>query len=154
MPWLSDWKEDGRVRYLGITTSHGNQHREFVQVMESQPLDFAQFSYSIANRRAEDRLLPVAADEGIAVIVNRGFEGGGVFRRVSGKPLPDFAEEIDCSSWAQFFLKFVISHPAVTCVIPATDNLEHLEDNMGAMRGRLPDAKMREEMIRYYERIT
>ena len=154
LPWLQDWKSQGRVRYLGITTSHGQQHAEFSRILRDQPIDFAQFTYSIMNRTAEDRLLPLAAEHGKAVIINRAFEGGGAFRRVSGKPLPDFAQEMDCGSWAQFFLKFVISHPAVTCVIPATDKLHHLEDNMAALKGRLPDAQMREEMIRYFERIT
>jgi diketogulonate reductase-like aldo/keto reductase len=153
-PWLRDWKKEGRIRYLGITTSHGQQHREVGRLLETESFDFVQFTYNIANRKTEQRLLPLARDNGKAVIINRAFEGGNLFRQVSGKPLPDFAADFDCQSWAQYFLKFVISHPAVTCVIPATSKLKHLEDNMGAMRGGLPDADQRVEMIRYFESIT
>ena len=154
LQWLTRWKEEGRVRYTGITTSHGSRHSEFVELMRNQPFDFVQFTYSLSNRRAETELLPLAIERKKAVIINRAFEGGNLFRAVRGKPLPDFASEFDCETWAQYFLKFVISHPAVTCVIPATSKLDHLEDNMGAMRGRLPDADQRAEMIRYYESIA
>lgn len=154
LPWLLEWKEEGRVRYTGITTSHGQRHSEMARLMSEQPFDFVQFTYSLANRRTENRLLPLARDLGKAVIINRAFEGGSLFRRVSGKPLPDFAADIDCASWAHYFLKFVISHPAVTCVIPATSKLHHLEDNMAAMRGRLPDETMRAEMARYYDSLS
>ena len=152
--WLDGWKADGRVRYTGITTSHGSRHDEVAQLIRDESFDFIQFTYSLANRRAEDLLLPLAREHRKAVIINRAFEGGGLFRKVSGKPLPDFAAGFDCESWAQYFLKFVISHPDVTCVIPATSKPRHLKDNMAAMRGRLPDADQRKEMIRYFESIT
>lgn len=153
LEWLSDWKAQGRVRYIGITTSHGSRHEQFEKMMRDQPFDFVQFTYSLTNRQAEERLLPLAREHRKAVIINRAFEGGNLFRRVRGRPLPDFAAEFDCTSWAQYFLKFVISHPDVTCVIPATSKMHHLEDNMAAMRGRLPDADQRAEMIRHFDRI-
>ena len=154
LSWLSDWKAEDRVRYTGITTSHGSRHSEVEKLMKTESFEFVQFTYSLANRKAEARLLPLAQERQIAVIVNRAFEGGNLFGRVRGKPLPDFAAELDCKTWAQYFLKFVISHPAVTCVIPATSDLKHLEDNMAAMRGRLPDAAQRDEMVRYYESLS
>lgn len=148
---LKRWKAEGRVRYVGITTSHGLRHAEFARVMAQEPLDFVQFTYSIAARRAEARLLPLAAERRIAVIANRPFDGGGLFRRVRSRPLPPFAREIGCESWAQYFLKFIISHPAVTCAIPATSRLEHLTDNMGALTGPLPDAELRRRMAVHLE---
>ncbi|MGH8703719.1 MAG: aldo/keto reductase, partial [Burkholderiales bacterium] len=111
------------------------------------------FTYSFADRSAEQRLLPLAAEHRRAVIVNRPFDGGDLFARVEGKPLPAFARDIDCANWAQFFLKFVISHPAVTCAIPATSNPAHMAENMGALAGRVPDAEMRARMIRHFERL-
>lgn len=153
LEWLSDWKAGGRVRYLGITTSHGSRHSEVAQLIREQPFDFVQFTYSLASREAERRLLPLAREHGKAVIINRAFEGGNLFRAVRNRPLPDFAAGFDCTSWAQFFLKFVISHPDVTVVIPATSRMEHLEDNMNAMRGRLPDPAQRAEMIRYFDSL-
>jgi aryl-alcohol dehydrogenase-like predicted oxidoreductase len=119
--------------------------------MSSETLDFVQFTYNIFDREAEQRLLPMAQDRGLAVVINRPFNGGSLFRNVRGKALPAWATEIDCDNWAQFFLKFIISHPAVTCAIPATSRVEHLHENMGALHGRLPDADMRAEMIRYFE---
>jgi diketogulonate reductase-like aldo/keto reductase len=148
---LKAMKAEGRVRYIGITTSHGRRHEEFARVMEREPLDFVQFTYNLDDREAERRLLPLAAERGMAVLVNRPFDGGGLFRRVQGKPLPPWAAEIDCASWAQFFLKFVVSHPAVTCAIPATSKVEHMRENMGAGVGRLPDAQMRARMVKYFE---
>lgn len=154
LPWLYDWQAQDRVRYVGITTSHGSNHSEMEKLMRSESFEFVQFTYSLANKQAEARLLPLAQETSKAVIVNRAFQGGNMFSKVRGKPLPDFAAEIDCHSWGQFFLKWVISHPAVTCVIPATSKLDHLEDNMGAMRGVLPDEDQREEMAKYYDSIT
>jgi diketogulonate reductase-like aldo/keto reductase len=151
--WLKDWKEAGRVRYTGITTSHGSRHSEVARLMREESFDFVQFTYSLSNRQAESQLLPLAQEHRKAVIINRAFEGGDLFGRVRNKPLPDFAAAFGCESWAQYFLKFVISHPGVTCVIPATSKLTHLRDNMGAMRGRLPDADERAEMIRYYDSL-
>lgn len=154
LKWLNAWKESGRVRYTGITTSHGSRHGQVADLLRDESFDFVQLTYSLSNRQAESRLLPLAEEHGKAVIINRAFEGGNLFSRVRGQPLPDFAADFGCDSWAQFFLKFVISHPAVTCVIPATSKMHHLEDNMGAMRGRLPDADERAEMIRYYDSLS
>jgi len=123
-------------------------------VIKQQAFDFVQFTYNIMDREAERRLLPLAAEHGKAVIINRPFQGGALFRRVAGKPLPDWAGDIDCLNWAQFFLKFIVSHPAVTCAIPATSQVEHMLENMGALTGRLPDQAMRNEMVAYFERVT
>lgn len=143
----------GRVRYIGVTTSHGRRHNDIEQVMNEYPIDFVQFTYNILDRRAEERLLPVAAERGIAVIVNRPFRRGALFDYFERHPLPDFAAEIDCANWAQYFLKFIVSHPAVTCAIPATSRADHMRENMGALYGRLPDQKTRERMIRYVENL-
>jgi diketogulonate reductase-like aldo/keto reductase len=152
--WLSAWKAEGRVRYTGVTTSHGRRHAELMQIMRSQALDFVQFTYNIQDREAERALLPLARETGRAVIINRPFQGGRLFRLVEGRPLPDWAGEIDCTNWAQFFLKFIVSHPGVTCAIPATSRVDHLHENMGALEGRLPEADMRREMVRYFESVT
>ncbi len=148
---LTDWKAQGRVRYVGITTSHGRRHPEFETIMAAQPLDCVQFTYNILDREAERRLLPLAAERGLGVIVNRPFRRGALFDQVRGRPLPAWAGEIDCANWAQFFLKFIVSHPAVTCAIPATTRVDHMRENMGAAYGRLPDAELRRRMIRYVE---
>jgi len=143
---LKAWKSAGRVRHIGITTSHGRRHDALEAAMKRERFDFVQFSYSFADREAERRLLPLAADRGAAVIVNRPFDGGDLFGAVKGKPLPAWAREIDCANWAQVFLKFVVSHPAVTCAIPATSNAAHMRENIGALAGRLPDATLRRRM--------
>lgn len=143
---LKAWKAEGKVRYLGITTSHGQSHRELETILRQEPFDFVQLSYNIEDRSVEDRLLPLAADRGIAVLVNRPYQRGSLFRAVKGRNLPDWAEEFDCHSWGQFFLKYIISHPAVTCAIPATTKRRHLRDNMSAGSGRQPDAGMRKKM--------
>lgn len=143
---LRAWKEQGRVRYLGVTHYTASAYKELERVMESEPLDFVQLNYSIAEREAERRLLPLARERGIAVLANRPFAKAGLFRRVRGRALPAWAAEFDCASWAQFFLKFVIGHPAVTCAIPATSNPKHAVDNMQAGYGRLPDGAMRQRM--------
>lgn len=153
LPMLRDWQAQGRVRYIGITTSNPNQYEDFAAVMRSEQLDFVQLNYDIATRGAEDVLLPLAADRGMAVLVNRPFGGGNLFPAVRGKELPAWAADFDCSSWAQFFLKFVVSHPAVTCAIPATSNPRHAADNMGAGIGRLPDAATRARMARFLAEI-
>ena len=147
---LSKMKSEGRIRYLGITTSHGRDHDELESLLRSHAFDFVQFSYNIDNREAERRLLPLAADLGIAVLVNRPFARGGLFRKTRGRTLPDWAAEIDCQSWGQFFLKYLVSHPAVTCAIPATSKVHHMTDNMGAGVGRLPDAAMRRRMESHF----
>ncbi|MEX0807395.1 MAG: aldo/keto reductase [Dongiaceae bacterium] len=146
-------KAAGRIRYIGITTSHGRRHDEFEKVMHEPDLDFVQFTYNILDREAEDRLLPLAADRGLAVIANRPFRQNALIEHFAAHPLPSWAGEIDCANWAQFLLKFVISHPSVTCAIPATTRVDHMHENMGALEGRLPDASMREQMIRYVEAL-
>ncbi|MDH5265097.1 MAG: aldo/keto reductase, partial [Betaproteobacteria bacterium] len=143
---LKDWKAAGRIRYIGITTSHGRRHDALESAMRRERFDFVQFSYSFADRDAEKRLLAVAAERGAAVIVNRPFDGGDLFRAVKGKPLPGWAREIACANWAQVFLKFAVSHPAVTCAIPATSNPAHMRENIGALAGPLPDAALRRRM--------
>ena len=150
---LLDWKAQGKIRYIGITTSHGRYHDELETILQNQPLDFVQFSYNILNRTVERRLLPLAQERGIATLINRPYQRGSLFRKVRGKPLPEWASEIDCASWGQFFLKFIAAHPAVTCVIPATSKLKHMVDNMAAGFGRLPDESMRRKMIDYLEAI-
>ena len=147
---LKAWKQQGKIRYIGITTSHGRFHEELEMALELEQFDFVQLSYNIANRAVEKRLLPLAAERGTAVLVNRPYMKGDLFRAVKGKALPAWAADIDCASWGQFFLKFIISHPAVTCVIPATTKVHHMQDNMGAGFGRLPDARMRERMLGYF----
>ena len=148
---LLDWKANGRVGAIGITTSHGRRHREFEAIMAHQPIDFVQLTYNILDRRAEQRLLPLAAERGLAVIANRPFRGGALFGYFAHHPLPDWAGEIDCANWAQLFLKFIVSHPAVTCAIPATRRVDHMEENMGALRGMLPDPELRARMVRNVE---
>ena len=150
---LRQWKQEGKVRYIGITTSHGRRHEELESIMQQQPLDFVQFTYNIRHREAERRLLPLAQERGIAVIINRPLDGGGLFDRVQGRPLPTWATEIECHSWSQFFLKFIVSHPAVTCAIPATSQVGHMRENMGALYGRLPDPTMRERMYNYVDSL-
>ena len=152
---LKSWKQAGKIRYIGITTSHGRRHAELEKVLVmDDAFDFVQFTYNIADREAEQRLLPLAAEHKLAVIINRPFQGGELFDNVAGKPLPGFASEIDCNNWAQFFLKFIISHPAVTCAIPATSRVEHMQENMGSLRGRLPDSTLRKKMLQYYQTVT
>jgi diketogulonate reductase-like aldo/keto reductase len=143
---LREWKAQGRVRYLGITHYTESAYDELERVMRSEKPDFVQFNYSIVSREAERRLLPLAQELGIAVLVNKPFEKARLFSRVRGKELPGWAAEIDCRSWAQFFLKFILAHPAVTCAIPATSKVAHLKDNMAAGTGRLPDTATREKM--------
>jgi diketogulonate reductase-like aldo/keto reductase len=148
--WLSRWRDQGKVRYIGITTSHGRRHEEMEQVIREEDFDFVQFTYNIIDREAEQRLLPLAQEHGKAVVINRPLQGGALFAHVPGRALPDWAAEIDCSTWSQFFLKFVVSHPAVTCAIPATSRTEHLLENMAVLSGRLPKPEMREEMAKYF----
>lgn len=151
---LKDWKAQGKIRYTGITTSSGRNHDELARILTTESVDFVQLTYNIGNHEAEKRLLPIAADRGIAVLVNRAFEAGSLFKQVADKPLPGWAAEIDCASWAQVFLKYVISHPEVTCVIPATSSLAHVVDNMSAGFGRLPDSQLRSRMRRDFESLV
>jgi diketogulonate reductase-like aldo/keto reductase len=146
---VKEAKAAGRARYIGVTTSEGAKYDEMERALKRERFDFMQITYNFADRRAEERLLPLAAERGAAVVINRPFDGGRLFRAVNGRSLPAWAREFDCENWAQFFLKFVISHPAVTCAIPATHQSAHMVENMGALYGRLPDAPMRERMIQY-----
>ena len=160
---LVDWEEHltrlfaaksaGRIRYVGITTSHGSRHDAIAAIMAKHPIDFVQFTYNILDREAENRLLPLAADRGIAVIANRPFQRKGVFHHVGNAPLPDWAAEFGAQNWAQFFLKFILAHPAVTCAIPATSVPAHMDQNMGALFGPLPDAAMVRRMVDHVEAL-
>ena len=153
LPTLFAMKAAGQLRDVGITTSHGRRHDDMEQVMASQPIDFVQFTYNLIDREAEQRLLPLARERGIAVIVNRPFQQGALLDRLGRRPLPSWAAEIDCTSWAQFALKFVISHPAVTCAIPATTRVDHVRENLGAAAGRLPDQALRSRMAAFVARL-
>ena len=150
---LKDWKEQGKIRYIGITTSHGRRHADLEKAIATEPFDFVQFTYNMRDREAERRLLPLAADRGIAVIINRPFRRGRLFDYIEDEPLPGWASEFDCENWAQYFLKFIVSHPAVTCAIPATSQVPHMQENMGAGFGRLPDARTRQRMVDYFENL-
>ena len=141
------WKEEGRIRYLGITHYVDSAFPEVEKVLQREKLDFLQINYSIIDRAADERLLPLARERGIAVLINRPFASGDLFSRVRSKPLPAWTIEFDCKSWAQFLLKWILGNAAVTCAIPATGNIRHLEDNMAAGVGRLPDEKMRQRMV-------
>jgi diketogulonate reductase-like aldo/keto reductase len=146
---MREWKAQGRFRYIGITHSNTSAHGEVEKVLRHEQLDFLQINYSVMERDADQRLLPLAQDRQVAVLANRPFGGGNLFSRVRAKPLPEWAAEFDCRSWAQFFLKWIVAHPAVTCAIPATSDPRHLEDNMQAGSGRLPDEKIRERMVQF-----
>ena len=150
---LLEMKAAKQIRYVGITTSDGRRHREFEQIMRTRPLDFVQVTYNVREREIESRILPLARERGIGVIVNRPFREGALIRHVARHPLPAWAREIDCANWAQFLLKFIVSHPAVTCAIPATSSVAHVRENMGASYGRLPDEPMRRRMIAYVEQL-
>lgn len=150
---LRDWKAAGRIRYLGITHYHEGAYRDLERLVKTRDYDFVQFNYSMSEREAEERLLPLCADSGTAVIVNRPFAQASLFRKVKGKALPSWAAEFDCTSWAQFFLKYLLAHPAVTCVIPGTRRVAHLKDNLQAGVGHLPDAAARRRMVEYLERL-
>jgi len=149
LPVLLQMKERGQLRYAGITTSEGRRHREFEAIMRTQRLDFVQFTYNLVDREAEDRLLPLAAERRLAVLVNRPFQEGDLLRKLQRHPLPPWAGDIECGSWAQFALKFVISHPAVTCAIPATRRVDHVRENLGVARSRMPDEATRRRMAAY-----
>jgi aryl-alcohol dehydrogenase-like predicted oxidoreductase len=154
LPTIRQAKEEGRTRYVGVTTSSVRQFERMEQVMRSESLDFVQLNYSLAERQAAERLLPLAQDNGFAVLVNEPYNVGRLFGAVRGHELPPWAGELDCNSWGQFFLKYILGHPAVTAVIPATSDPEHLVDNMGAGLGRLPDAPMRRRMERYFDGLN
>ena len=150
---MHQWRERGQIRYIGVTHYEQSAFAEVARILSSEKLDFVQINYSILEREAEQKVLPLAQERGVAVIANRPFGGGDLFNRVLGKALPDFASEFDCASWAQLLLKWIVANPAVTCAIPATNNVRHLEDNMRAGLGRLPDSKMRERMVDYISKL-
>ncbi len=149
LPTLFAMKAAGQLRYVGITTSHGRRHGDLERIMASQPIDFVQFTYNLVDREVEQRLLPLAQARGIAVIANRPFQQGALLDRLARRPLPAWAGEIDCTSWAQVALKFIISHPAVTCAIPATTRVDPVRENLAAARGRMPDDAMRARMAAF-----
>lgn len=153
LPILREYKEQGRVRYIGVTTTFAPQYAELVQTMRNEPLDFIGTDYAIDERHAEESILPLARDKGIAVLVYAPFGRTRLWQRVKGRQVPDWAREFDANTWAQFFLKFVASHPAVTAVTPATSRPANMADNMGAAVGRLPDAAMRKRMIQLVEEL-
>jgi aryl-alcohol dehydrogenase-like predicted oxidoreductase len=150
---MREWKDAGRIRYLGTTHYHSGAYGELDGLIKTREWDFVQFNYSMAEREAEGRLLPLCAETGTAVLINRPFAHGSLFGRVKGKELPAWAAEFDCKSWAQFFLKYILAHPAVTCAIPGTSRVAHLRDNLGAGMGRLPDARMRRRMVEHLEQM-
>ena len=150
---LKDMKANGKIRYIGITTSHGRYHSELSRILKQHNFDFVQLTYNIGNRDVEKPLLEIAQDRGVAVIVNRPYQRGALFRQVKGKSLPAWAKNFNCESWGQFFLKYAVSHPAVTCAIPATTKVRHMRDNMMAGQGRLPTPQERVMMQTYFESL-
>lgn len=153
IPLLREWQDDGRIRYIGITTSRARQYGLMEKIMRQEDLDFIQINYSLEQREAADRLLPLAADRGMGVIINRTFGGGRIFRQVGDRPLPGWAAEFDCSSWAQFLLKYALAHPATTVAIPGMTKVRHVDDNFGAARGRLPDAAQRKRQEAFFDAL-
>ena len=151
-PVLKAMKAEGRVRYIGMTTSHGRRHDDLEKILRTEKLDFVQFTYNLADPQVEQVLLPLAADRGVATIINRPFDGGELFGAKTQKPLPGWAKDLQCATWAEAFLKWVVSHPAVTCAIPATSRADHLRENMRALSGPLPDAAMRKRIADDYAR--
>jgi len=152
LPAMQEWKKAGKIRYLGVTTSRGSQHAQLLEVMRSYPLDFIQVDYSIANRDAAEAILPLAQQRKVAVLVNLPFGRSSLFHQAADRQLPGWAADIGVTSWAQYFLKYVISHPAVTCAIPGSTQVSHLEDNQAAGRGRLPDDALRRKMEEDWDR--
>jgi aryl-alcohol dehydrogenase-like predicted oxidoreductase len=153
LPVLREWKEKGLVRYVGITTSRSSQYEELEKAMKSEDMDFVQLNYSLEQRESAERLLPLAADRGMAVIINRAFGGGRIFNAVGDRPLPDWAQELGITSWAQFLLKYALSHPAVTVAIPGMTKARHVDDNFGAAHGPMPNAAQRAEMAAFYDAL-
>ena len=151
LPTLREWRQAGRIRYVGITTSFDNQYPDFERTMKAEKLDFIQVDYALDNRNAGERILPLAADRGMAVMINLPFGRGRLFSAVQGKKLPEWAGEFDCQTWAQFFLKYIVSHPAVTCAVPGMAQAEYARDNLDAARGRLPDGAMRRRMENFID---
>lgn len=154
LPVLRERQAAGDIGHIGITTSNDSQYADMEAIMRRERLDFVQVDYAVGNRGAAERLLPLAADRGMAVLVNLPFGRGAQFRAVGPRPLPEWAADIDCRSWAQVFLKYVLSHPAVTCAIPGSTQVVHVADNLGAARGRLPDTAQRQTIARYFDAIA
>jgi diketogulonate reductase-like aldo/keto reductase len=154
LPTLQRMKAAGRLRYVGITTSEGRRHDELIKIMETRPLDFVQLSYNVLDREVENRILPLARERRIGVIVNRPFRQGELTQALAGKPLPGWAADIGCTSWAQALLKFIVAEPGVSCAIPATSNPAHARENMLAARGPLPDAALRRRIVADVKRLT
>jgi diketogulonate reductase-like aldo/keto reductase len=150
---LREWKKEGRIRYTGITHYQVSSHPQLAKIIEQEPVDFVQFNYSIATRHAEKNLLPLAMEKGVGVIINEPLEKGALFQKIRSKPLPSWATDYDIKSWASFFLKYIISHPAVSCVIPATGNPLHMKDNLLAGEDPLPDEKGRKKMAEYFDTL-
>jgi len=153
LPIMREWQQEGRIRYVGITTSRSKQYEDFEKVIRQEKLDFIQINYSLEQREAADRILPLAADRGVAVIINRAFGGGRIFDKVGDQPLPDWVREFGCESWAQFLLKYAIGHPAATLSIPGMTKLHHVDDNFGAAHGRLPNADERKLQEAFYDSL-
>ncbi len=152
-PVMRDWQQQGRIRYIGMSTSRASQYADFEAVMRKEELDFIQINYSLEQREAAQRILPLAADNGVAVIINRAFGGGRIFKTMGNKPVPGWAKEFGCESWAQFLLKFTCGHPAATLAIPGMTKLHHVDDNFGAAHGRLPDASERLQQEAFYDSL-
>jgi aryl-alcohol dehydrogenase-like predicted oxidoreductase len=150
---LREMKQAGRIRYVGITTSFDNQYGEFEQTIKKETLDFIQVDYALDNRDAGERIIPLAGDRGMAVMINLPFGRGRLFNAVQGKKLPEWASEFDCQTWAQFFLKYIVSHPAITCAVPGMAQAKYVVDNLGAARGRLPDAATRRKMEQFIDNV-
>jgi aryl-alcohol dehydrogenase-like predicted oxidoreductase len=153
LPVMREWHQDGRVHYVGITTSRNNEFPRMLDLMNKEKLEFIQVNYSLANREAAQKILPLARDKGIAVMINLPFGRGSLFNTLRNQTLPDWAKEFDCHSWAQFLLKYVVSHPAVTCAIPGTTKPHHAQDNFGAALGQLPDAGLRHKQEQFFDTL-
>ena len=151
LPIIREWKQEGRIRYLGVSTSSDRQYPAFIEMMKKETLDFIQVDYSMVNRSAADQILPLAKDRGMGVLINLPYARGRVFERVGDRVLPDWTSEFDVNSWGQFYLKYILSHPSVTCVIPGTATIKYLADNLGAARGRMPDGAMRKRMEQFFD---
>jgi len=153
LPVMREWQQEGRIRYIGITTSRASQYQEFEHVMHQENLDFIQLNYSLEQREAAERLLPLAADRGMAVMINRAFGGGRIFNKVGDQPVPYWAEAFGCETWAQFLLKYAIGHPAATLSIPGMTKLHHVDDNFAAAQGRLPNAEERQRQEAFFDAL-